>query len=292
MAWQDRAYYRDSSLGGGGLMGRLGSHSMVTWLLALNFIVWVLDSIITHGTRTAALSPFLWGNFNFNEAVLGLQLWRWVTYQFLHIGFLHLLFNMIGLFFFGPMLEQWWGSKRFLAFYLICGISGAFIMLVLAMVPGLLGVGPTTPLVGASGALFGILAAAAVLYPHQRVMLIFPPIPMSLRTMALIFLGIAVLTVLAGGQNAGGQAAHLGGALMGFLLVKSPHMLNWADRISFSGIRQKQTESRWQKKQQQLADEEAEVDRILDKVRDHGLQSLTRKEKKTLSRATERKRHS
>lgn len=211
-----------------------------------------------------------------------------MSYQFLHYDFMHILFNMIGLYFFGPMLEKWWGSRRFLAFYLLCGISGAAVMTLLSFVPGLLFVGSLTQLVGASGSLFGILAGAAVLFPHQRVMLLFPPIPMAMRTMALLFMGLAFLSVMAGTPNAGGDAAHLGGALLGFILIKNARWLNWADRLSPSAIQDGVNKGRFERKRRREVADQAEVGRILDKVRDKGLASLTRKEKNTLNEETER----
>ncbi|NJL31790.1 MAG: rhomboid family intramembrane serine protease, partial [Phycisphaerales bacterium] len=84
-------------------------------------------------------------------------------------------------------------------------------------------------LIGASGSIYGILLAAALVAPDMKVMLLFPPIPMKLRTMASVFLGIATLQVLVGSANAGGEAAHLGGALLGFLLIKQPWLLGWAE---------------------------------------------------------------
>jgi membrane associated rhomboid family serine protease len=289
MAWHDRDYNQDGFSGSqGGPGGRLGGASVVTWLLGINCIMFLLDGVLSSGTRSQAISPSYWGNFNLEQGLYGLQLWRWVSYQFLHHGFMHILFNMIGLYFFGPMLEKWWGSRRFLAFYLLCGVSGAFLMVLLSFVPGLLMIGPTTQLVGASGSLFGILAGAAVLFPHQRVMLMFPPIPMTLRTMALVFLGLAALSVVVGADNAGGEAAHLGGAILGFILVTHPRWLNLADRLSTTSIQDGVNKGRFERKQKREAADQVEVDRILDKVRDKGLGSLTRKEKNTLNEATER----
>ena len=298
MSWQDRAYNQENAGGHGGgsrggsmLAGGMGGgKSVVMWLMIINVVVFLIDGVLSNGSRTKAISPADWGNFNLAQGLFGFQLWRVVTYQFLHHGFMHILFNMIGLYFFGPMLERWWGSRRFLAFYLLCGISGAFLMTILAYVPGLLMVGPATKLVGASGSLFGILAAAAYLYPKHRVMLLFPPIPMTMRTMALVFMGLAFFSVLAGTPNAGGEAAHLGGALLGFALVKFPRSLDWADRFSPTAIQNGINSGRYERKRKQELASRAEVDRILDKVRDKGLASLTRKEKKILTQETERQK--
>ncbi|MEM6854536.1 MAG: rhomboid family intramembrane serine protease [Planctomycetota bacterium] len=298
--------------GGGGLRGgRFGrgmdSKSVVTWLLIINIGVFFIDAVMGSARRGAFLAPSSWGNFNVDQAIYGFQVWRFLTYQFLHDGFFHILFNMIGLYFFGPLMEQWWGSKRFLAFYLLCGSSGAVLYALMSIfTPGIIfdgeavaaarALGATemdisriTSLVGASGAIFGILAACATLFPHQRVQLLIPPIPMSMRTMALVFLGLSFLSVLAGSANAGGDAAHLGGALLGFVLVKKSGLLNWADRVSPTAISDGINEGRYQKKLERERATEAEVDRILAKVSEKGLASLTKKEKKTLNQASDAK---
>lgn len=291
MAWDERDYYREEPRTPG-FMSRLGPQSVVTWLLVINVAIFLLDSILTGSARAGGASSLHWGEFNLHLATAELQLWRWVTYQFLHLDLLHLLFNMIGLFFFGPLMEQWWGSRRFLAFYLLCGVSGGILYAVLSAVPGLFPGGGQRNLVGASGAIFGILVACAVLFPRQRVMLIFPPIPMTMRTMALVFLGISVLSLLAGARNAGGEAAHLGGAALGFVLARFPSLLAWAgsSRLSLSTVRESIRRRRRQRDRETAAREEAEVDRILIKVREQGLHSLTRSEKRTLQRATNRQR--
>lgn len=300
MSWEDRAYNRDEDymfgsgerrggqFGGGGFRPRISGKSVVTWLLIINAIVFVLDNILTGSSRASGLSPFRVGNFNVEQGIYQLQLWRLFTYQFLHADLFHILFNMIVLYFFGPMLEQWWGSRRFVVFYLLCGASGAVFMTLFVLVaPGLLDVSVNSPLVGASGSIYGILIGAAILFPNHRMMLMIPPIPMSLRTMALIFIGIAVLTIIVGGQNAGGEAAHLGGALLGFMLVKVPFVLDWADGLSPTAVQHKiETKQRERSRQKQISKEQ-EVDRILDKVKKQGLASLTERERKVLQQTTD-----
>ena len=303
MGWQDRHYHREQSPYGGDA-GGFGSGrpamSMVAWLMAINCVVFLIDSVLTGSMRGGAAAPSRFGDFTVNQAVFGLQFWRWITYQFMHDGLMHLACNMIGLYFFGRLMEQWWGSRRFLAFYLLCGTSGAVLFtIVVQLAPGLIvdasrlphNMTPADmPMVGASGAIFGILVGCAVLYPHLRVMLLLPPIPMSMRTMALVFLGIATLSLMAGSRNAGGEAAHLGGAALGFFLVRKPSVLNWANRrLQFISSRGR-SPGRWERKQKQSRSEDGDVDRILVKVKEHGVHSLTRTEKKTLQRATERQR--
>ena len=272
---------------GGGLMAPMRGKSAVTWLLIINVVVFLLDSILAGGTRVGQ-TPYLtvWGNFNVVQAVEGFQAWRFFSYQFLHGDFFHLLFNMVGLYFFGPMLERWWGSRRFVAFYLLCGASGALLMLLLAYT-GV--VYKYAWLVGASGSIYGILIGAAVLYPRHRVMLLFPPIPMTLRTMALVFLAISALSAVAG-ANDGGNAAHLGGAALGFFLIKRPGLLNFADRLSPQAVQAGYNKGRFERKLKHEAGHRSEIDRILAKVSEQGLPSLTRKEQKLLKQDTDRLR--
>ncbi len=316
MNWQERDYNRPTGSGGGGLFGGggglfgggggggggwqfanpLSGVYIVKWLLFINIAVWVLDLFMGGGVRDLRNSQIAaWGAFSIQGALSEWQIWRWFTYQFIHAGFGHLLMNMVGLFFFGPLLERWWGSRRFLAFYLICGICGAWFYAALYFLLGheTYGVLPATQLVGASGAIFGILIGAAVIAPNQTVMLLIPPIPMKMRTLALILLGVTAFIIITGGPNIGGQAAHLGGAIMGYLLVKRPWALDFADRIA-AGARDGSPRStdrltrRAERQRRREAEEEAEVDRILVKVKDEGLQSLTSRERATLRRATQR----
>jgi len=300
MGWQDRDYNQRGhgrALGGAG-----GGMSVATILMIVNCVVFVLDTILTGGSRIPDwMSPYLVGRFTIDEAVYKFQIWRVLTYQFLHGDFFHILFNMIGLYFFGRLLEQWWGSKRFLAFYLLCGVGGVVPYTLVELVwPSLIvdtGYSQVNGeivrhigLIGASGAIFGILIGCAVLYPRQRVQLLFPPIPMTMRTMALVFLGIAVLSVIAGTENVGGELAHLGGAALGYLLVKKAALLSWADRLSPEAIQAGYNKGRFDRKIKKQQATREEVDRILAKVSEQGIQSLSAKEKKILQQDTDRLR--
>ena len=311
MGFENRDYNREGfgmgggfgGGGGGGMGGRLGGASVTTWLLIANAVVFLLDAMLAGASRTGGFTFTKWGALNLDTAVYGFQIWRFVTFQFLHADFFHVLFNCIGLYFFGPLIEQWWGSRRYLAFYLLCGVTaGVMYALIAGLLPGVIfsepaivqGAQNVIPLVGASGGLFGILVGAALLFPNLKVMLLIPPVPMTMRTMALIFLGIALFSILVGSRNAGGQVAHLGGAAMGYVLIRYPGFIAWADRLG-TGSKRGGTSlrERVQKVQQQRASEsrrkdEQEVDRILAKVRDHGLHSLSQSERRILQRETER----
>lgn len=277
MGLYDRDYTQaDFKSQGAGFASQFGLPAItlvVKWLLIVNVGVFLLCFL------APSLADFLFTWFSVYPATIGmsLQLWRVVTYQFLHdtSGFGHILINMLALFFFGPMLERLWGSRRFLTFYLICGATGGLVYPILANI-GWLGRGP---LVGASGSILGILAAGAILFPHMRVY-VWGIFPVKLMFLAIVFAAIAILTLLQPSQfnNAGGQAAHLGGMAAGAIYAISQ---SWRDRLKLK-IRAGQ----WEKRMASQRNLQVELDRILAKVHDHGLQSLTRKEKNILKEAT------
>jgi MFS family permease len=199
---------------------------------------------------------------------------------------------MIGLYFFGPLVERYLGGKRYLAFYLLCGIFGSILYLILNLggyifedsIPGLLFNNTATPLVGASAGVFGILLAGAYLAPNITV-LVFFILPMRLSTMAYLLVAIAIFTVLFGGNNAGGEAAHLGGAAAGWYFIRHPHHLNGF--FDFLGKADPTSEHFALKHK---AKSQKDVDKILDKIHKKGLNSLSTKEKKILHDASRKGR--
>jgi len=259
---------------------------VVKWLIITNVAVFLLDIMFDDRIRE-------WGWFTIDSAVGHGQVWEFLTFQFLHEHVLHVLFNMLGLYFFGPWAERWWGARRFLAFYLLCGCAGAAFYTLLSWLRVLhpvMGVPlDLMPLVGASAGIYGILVGVAVIAPDLRVMLYFPPIEMSMRQLAMVVLAIAAATVLLGlGPNAGGEAGHLGGAILGFLLMRQPWLLRWADARGpgVEIIRPKAFGMRSEAKLRPRTDldlgTQAEVDRILDKISQQGFQSLTESERAVL----------
>jgi membrane associated rhomboid family serine protease len=141
-------------------------------------------------------------------------LWELVTYLFLHGGFFHVLFNMLALWFFGKDLEDIWGTRRFLQFYFFCGV-GAGLFVVLA---NYLFGNPQVPTIGASGAIYGILLVAAVLWPDR--IIIFYIFPIKLKYFVMIMAGIAFFGLR--DLNSGvSQVAHLSGMLFGYVFLKS-----------------------------------------------------------------------
>ncbi len=302
MGIADRPYYRDPIGSPQPTMGRLPMWSFTTWLIVINVVVFVLGRLIGGGIGPRGYNndPLVAiGYFSAEKAIFDFQIWRFITFQFLHgPGFFHIFFNMLVLYFFGPMIESYLGSRRYLGFYLLCGVSGTVFYVLLAFFGILPSPNETqsiyaVELVGASAGIFGVLIAAARIAPNTTVMLLFPPIPMPLKVLAWILIGIAVLTVLVGGGNAGGEAAHLGGAALGFFLIRSPELLNFADAMSLQRAhRAKDSFVAGQREIKARRDRriQEEVDRILEKVHREGLHSLTRKERRTLQQATEMQR--
>jgi membrane associated rhomboid family serine protease len=231
MGLADREYVRNPSRPPVGVMQMW---SVTTWIIVINVAVFVLNLFlftirIDPQARVGYRVPVLWelGYFSVATAIGHLQVWRFITFQFLHAGLTHILFNMFALYFFGPLIEAYLGRRRFLAFYLLSGVGGGLMYVVLWAL-GFFGAGPNAsnvPLVGASAGIFGVLVAAARIAPDATV-LIYGSIPMRLKTMAWVMIGIAVFTIFTGGNNAGGEAAHLGGAAIGFLLISNPRWLN------------------------------------------------------------------
>ncbi|MBL0927282.1 MAG: rhomboid family intramembrane serine protease [Phycisphaerales bacterium] len=230
------------------------------------------------------------GHFSTGKGFVELQVWRLVTFQFLHVNEIHLLLNMLGLWFFGPAIEQHLGSRRqFLAFYFVCGIAGALMYLALNLagyligkpLPGLLFIDLYTPLIGASAGVFGVLLASAYVAGRET-MYVFLVIPMKIRTGAYLMAAISVLTLLRSGWNAGGEAAHLGGAVAGFFFIRYPHLLlDFFDEFLFGGSSRKSPAPA-----RPRPDRQARVDAILDKVHRQGLSSLTDAERRILERAS------
>jgi membrane associated rhomboid family serine protease len=245
--------------------------------------------------QVRAVDPFTaYGHFSTTTGFGKLQVWRLVTFQFLHAGILHLFFNMLGLYIFGPPVEAHLGRKKYLAFYLVCGIFGGLAYLALNLaglianqmgvgsLPGLLIDDPHTTLVGASAGVFGVIMACARLRPTEKVQLIFPPVEVKMKYFAIAYVAIAAVNLLFGGNNAGGDAAHIGGALAGFYFILRPHLLT-----DFFDVF---TDSRRAKPAAKLkiTPRPSRIDELLEKVAKEGRQSLSAEERETLHRETER----
>lgn len=247
------------------------------------FVVQLVSDMIAPGRLTAALGLSL-------PAVMRGQLWQLFTYPFLHGGLMHLLVNMLGLLMFGPDVERTTGTRRFLSFYMVCGVLGGVGWL-------LLSAGHASVCVGASGAIFGVLAAFAVLFPDRPVTLLLffiLPVTMTARTLAIVY-GVVTFLSLFGADGNIAHAAHLAGGLAGFLyarrLAREPAGV-WSDGgeqpewWKLAPRPRRRANLRLIRTEDETPSEE-EVDRILDKISATGLESLSKRERETLERASQ-----
>ena len=278
MSFQDRQYQQNpyqgsgqrGGFGGGLTFGMPRPTPIVKNLLIINIVVFVIKMV--SGETFESLFHAI-----AHPPVVALQLWRLVTFQFLHANVIHLFCNMLGLYFLGTTLERSWGSRRFLVFYLVSGAVGGATY----VIASLFGAFSNVPLVGASGGVLAVLVACAILFPQIKLILVLFPVP--IRFAALLFTGLYVMNVLQGGWNAGGDVCHLGGMATGFVWVY------WGSRFTGAGQRWRQASGQRRERNEQLQD--YDIDRILAKVHEHGIHSLTSREKATLRRATEDRKH-
>lgn len=151
----------------------------------------------------------------------GLRIWQPFTYIFLHGGLFHLLINMLMLWMFGRELELIWGKRRFLNFFLICGVGAGLIEVVIKTIPIFFGRLPSdTPTIGASGAIFGILIANAVLFPDRKIWLIPLPVTIPMRPYVAIMAAVEFFLTLGSGSDGVGHLCHLGGMLVGYIYLR------------------------------------------------------------------------
>lgn len=252
----------------------------VKFLLILNIAVYLIDSLTSpipqdrFLTRLFALQANWWTTLGFGQLF---------TYMFIHGGLMHLLMNMMGLFFLGPALERALGSYRFFILYYVSGILGGLGWSLLA--------NPASQCVGASGAVMGILGAFAALYPNERVALIFlPNVPFKawkfvLALMLFEFYQTFFHPVFGGIAN----AAHLIGGIAGFcyaMRLKRPQFFSeLKGRLFRFGKTGSDTKSRNPPAGSNTLSKE-EVDRILDKIGTQGMGALTPREREMLKNAT------
>lgn len=264
-------------------------------LLLANLAIYFVDMLFLGNRLQMA------GAFMIDSCFRGGRIWELVTFQFLHAHPGHVLFNCVGLWVFGPLMERWWGSGRFLAFHLLCGVAGSLFFSALVLLGILPDTGMQTPLIGASAGIYGMLVGVARLMPHQGVQLVFPPIYLTLRQLAIAAIGIAVIVIVGDVylhwgifRNSGGEAGHLGGALLGLLLVSKPGLLGRAETSGAKIIRPERFRRppKIRPRTERHRDEPDEVDAILEKIARHGIQSLNEEERETLQRAARARKKS
>jgi len=224
---------------------------------------------------------------------LAAHFWTPLTYMFMHADFLHLLFNMLWLYWLGQIFEEFLGDKRILGLYLMGGLAGAlFFVGSYNLFPMFTqnGIYVGASVVGASASVMAIIAAAATITPNYEIML-FGILPIKLKWIAVFYVATGFWGIK--GPNAGGEIAHLGGALMGFIYVKQLQRGNdWIAGIANLFKFKKRSKLKVASTNRNIVTDDAprqeEIDRILDKISTTGYDNLSKQEKDTLFRASKK----
>ncbi len=188
-------------------------------LLIINIVVYIIGAfILPPDISNEWLAVYYPESDNFKPVQL-------ITYMFMHDtrSLHHLFFNMLGLVIFGPAIEYSWGPKQFLFYYLVAGFGALALHFGVQWYQiNFMNYSPMIgeiPMVGASGAIFGILAAYGLMFPNNEIRLLFPPIPIKAKYLVLGYTGLELYAGISGSQTGVAHFAHLGGALFGFLLI-------------------------------------------------------------------------
>ena len=247
-------------------------------LMIVNAAVFVVQ-ILLRIAWPAGLDWFIdWFALTPTYAIKNFRVWQFITHAFLHNTemFWHILFNMFVLWMFGCEVERVLGRSRFLVLYFAAALAGG-----LCMMPWYF-IDPDIPILGASGAVFGMMAMFAKLFPHRQVHLL-GVFPMKVRTLALSIVGIEVLAQLISGLAGGdgiAHLAHLGGFALGWFFLSLER-----STAQFQRARQFKKTARSNREEREVREE---VDELLAKVGRDGLNSLTRRERAFLKRASKR----
>lgn len=197
------SYYYDNG-SRGGFMSNVPK--AVKHMILINVCMLVLTYLNT---------PLMDRLFALNPILFVKRPWQLVTYMFMHGGLFHLFFNMYTLFIFGSVLENVWGTRKFLTFYFVTGIGAALVNIGVQYLTGSFAL-----TVGASGAIYGVLMGYAMLYPDSMLTLIFPPVSLKAKWFVLIFAGIELMLGISNNPADNvAHFAHLGGLIFAFLLI-------------------------------------------------------------------------
>lgn len=293
------------------IRSKFKSGNPVTRLITINVSVFlfisILKIILFLSGNNLTLNNFIGSlldnlSFHLNLSALLHKPWTLITYMFTHIEIMHIFWNMMTLYWFGSILMEYTSSKKIIPLYLLGGIAGAIVTLIIFMLsPGLREI--TGSAIGASAGVTAIIIAAATLIPNYKLNLLFIG-PVKLIYVAIFSIFIDVLNI-ANYSNIGGNIAHLGGALMGYIFILQykkgndlskgiNQFFDWFSNILKTGTRSKMKvvhkrsvsdeEYNFSKKQEQEI-----IDTILDKISKSGYESLTKREKEILFKASDKK---
>ncbi|MFY9311308.1 MAG: rhomboid family intramembrane serine protease [Bacteroidia bacterium] len=293
------------------IKAKIRSGNPVTRLIIINVAVFLVISILRillllsgNSLSLTALFDAIMNNVSFpvDPAMLIFKPWTIISYMFVHEAPFHLLWNMVSLYWFGQILSDYTSQKKIIPLYILGGIAGALLTILIVYVPAFHQY-INASVIGASGSITAIIIAAATLIPNYRLNLLFVG-PVKLVYIALFVVFIDILS-LASYDNVGGNLAHLGGALMGYIYIVQykkgrdlgawiARFLSWAGGLFKSGPKSKMNvaykravsddEYNYSKKVTQ-----EQIDRILDKISKSGYESLTKTEKDILFKASNKK---
>jgi membrane associated rhomboid family serine protease len=260
----------------------------------------IANAVVLLLLMTVFTSPALQDALRFAPGQALQRPWTFVTYMFVHAGLLHLLGNMLMLFVFGPPVEHRLGGRAFILYYLYCGIGAAVLSLLLS---GFVASG-ATPIVGASGAVLGVGMAFAMLWPDAE-LFVFPlPIPVKARTFILVLIGLDIVFSQLTPQDGIAHLAHVGGAAFGYLFFRlqalsrrTPHPPpRPVERVVMvqSGAAEPERHTPpapiRQRRRAEADPVAAELDRVLDKISQQGIDSLTAAERRFLDEVSRQKK--
>ena len=299
-------------------------------LLIINVLVYLLASVVELGGKSLTD----WGALHFFMAS-DFHVYQFITYQFLHGGFTHLFFNMFALWMFGCVIENVWGPKKFIFYYIFCGVGAGLcqemVQYISFAADGLTSLDPAQVLnvngqrlmtvdqimnlsstIGASGAVYGILLAFGMTFPNERIFIFPLPIPIKAKWFVAIYAIIEFVSAMSSVGDGVAHMAHIGGMLFGFLLI-----LYWRKRPNsyFNVDATRQFFDKWSRTSRtshtgntgwntttthpRTGDDleynarkkarQEEIDKILDKIRVSGYDSLSKEEKRRLFEASHEK---
>jgi membrane associated rhomboid family serine protease len=282
--------YDNESFGSAIKRGFFAMPVIIRTLIAINVFVFAFQALfggieIAGNSLNRLIVQYLGFDPNLFTAIT--QPWRFVTYMFLHGSGFHLLFNMLWLWWMGRAVEEGLGPRTFSVIYFGAGIGGAFFHIALSFLYG------TSIVIGASGAVFGIMVAFAYMYPRVPIMLLFLP-PIEARFVVAALIALDVLFIGSGDNVA--RLVHLGGALIGYLLVREhyrgtdlskfvrPIEKIWNPNLSGSKKKKPRNKKMYSVSDVEIVEEskESELDAILEKISKEGYDGLTAEEKRKL----------
>ncbi len=265
--------------------------SLTPWvrgLIIANAVVYLLTITVFTGQWLIQFSAF-------SAAELGTRPWTFITYMFVHGGPMHLLFNMLMLFFFGPAVEERLGGSSFAFYYFTCGVGGAILAIALSVL------GPVSPVIGASAAVLGVTLAFAMFWPDMPVYVFPLPFPVKVKWL-VAFLVITDLLFLRVNDGIA-HFAHLGGFLFGFIYLKSEAHLSQRTQAIVHEVKRVSRPKAGATVTRRPAPAQVDssspdvhsiyddIDRILDKISKTGMDSLTPEERKRLDEGSRQLRN-